>query len=145
MYIRGHFAGTSTGSYASVLKFGQYRKNIHCRCKNTTKERLELLPAIVGLKTLKKACHVQIHTDSVYVVNYFNHPGIKTWLESGLPDPKTQDKNFDLWQKLLALTKTHRIEFVLDVEKTNPENRNCINLAVRVMSIPSVQPPVNND
>lgn len=78
---------------------------------DTTNNRMELTAAIRGLQALTRACAVQLHTDSQYVLK-----GVTEWL----PDWKrrgwrTADKkpvkNVDLWQALEAEVARHQVEW----------------------------------
>ena len=77
----------------------------------TTNNRMELLAAIKGLEALKRACHVELHTDSQYV-----RDGITRWIHKWRQNGwKTSDKkpvkNADLWQELLEAATPHRINW----------------------------------
>lgn len=77
----------------------------------TTNNRMELLAAIKGLEALKRACRVELHTDSQYV-----RDGITRWIHKWRQNGwKTSDKNpvknADLWQELVEASTPHRINW----------------------------------
>jgi ribonuclease HI len=136
MYVHGYFAGNQTGSYAVILKFGSHIKTISCLCKNTDKNRLELLPVMIGLQALKKKCCVKIHTDSNYLTGNIKQLPIAKWLENGTLPHDSSLENCDLWQKLLALCKIQKAEFILDNNQSSPESKICSKLAIKAMGTP---------
>ncbi len=77
----------------------------------TTNNRMELTAAAMALETLKRPCEVVLHTDSEYVRN-----GVTRWHQgwvrrnwrNAAGDPVA---NVELWQRLLAAAKGHRIEW----------------------------------
>jgi ribonuclease HI len=77
----------------------------------TTNNRMELTAAAMALESLKRPCHVVIHTDSQYVRN-----GITQWAagwvrkgwKNAAGDPVA---NIDLWQRILAAQETHRVDW----------------------------------
>jgi ribonuclease HI len=70
---------------------------------------MELTACIVGLKTLKKPCIVDLFTDSKYVMDGMTK-WIVDWEKKGW---KTSNKkpvaNVELWQELAEITKQHDI------------------------------------
>ena len=80
----------------------------------TTNNRMELKAVVMGLSALKRACHVELFTDSTYVGK-----GIAEWMpnwkrngwqrrEEGKLKPL---KNAELWQELDALLQTHTVKY----------------------------------
>jgi ribonuclease HI len=72
---------------------------------------MELTAAMMALEVLKRPCRVVIHTDSEYLKNGVTrwHTGWvrKNWRNStGEPV-----KNAELWQRLLAVTSRHQVEW----------------------------------
>jgi ribonuclease HI len=100
----------------------------------TTNNRMELMAVIRGLEELKRATHVELLTDSVYVGK-----GLSEWLpkwkaagwqrrERGRP---AEIKNEDLWRELDALAARHRIKYTrVAGHSGHPENDRCDELAV---------------
>jgi ribonuclease HI len=99
------------GGYGVILEWNGQKKEIKGGEAHTTNNRMELMAAIVALESLKRACTVHIHTDSQYL-----RDGITKWIFGWKKNGwKTADKkpvkNVDLWQRLDAALKTHKIEW----------------------------------
>ena len=77
---------------------------------DTTNNRMELLAAIEGLHILKRACVVEVFTDSNYVVQ-----GMKSWLagwkKNGWKASGKPVKNQDLWQRLDDVSARHSVHW----------------------------------
>ena len=100
------------GGWGVSLKYNNHHKKLFGAETATTNNRMELTAAIKALESLKRSCHIILHTDSKYVLQ-----GITSWM----PDWKKRGwktaakkpvKNVDLWQKLDAATQKHEIEWV---------------------------------
>lgn len=100
------------GGWGVSLKYNNHHKKLFGAEAETTNNRMELTAAIVALESLKRSCHIILHTDSKYVLQ-----GITSWM----PDWKKRGwktaakkpvKNVDLWQKLDAATQSHEIEWI---------------------------------
>lgn len=98
---------------------------------NTTNQRMELTAAIEGLKRLKTSCHVNLYSDSAYLINAFNQNWFAGWLTRGWLNAKNQPvKNQDLWEQLLGLSKTHKIKWIkVKGHSDNEWNNRCDELA----------------
>src|SRR3989338_564581 len=97
------------GGWGVLIRYNEHEKQIYGSERYTTNNRMELMAAIEGLRTLRKPCHVIITTDSQYV-----HDGITKWLpkwqKSGWRNSQKKSvKNADLWQALVNETKRHQI------------------------------------
>ena len=76
---------------------------------HTTNNRMELTAAIMALEALERASTIRVVTDSTYVKN-----GITAWIHGWRKNGwKTADKkpvkNADLWERLDAATRRHRV------------------------------------
>jgi len=76
---------------------------------DTTNNRMELLAAIQGLRTLTKPCSVTLYSDSQYVVK-----GIQSWIagwkRKGWRKADGQPVlNLELWQALDAQVLRHKV------------------------------------
>jgi ribonuclease HI len=99
------------GGWAAILIFRGVEKELSGGERATTNNRRELTAAAVALEALKRPCHVRLHTDSEYLKN-----GITRWHEgwvrknwrNATGDPV---KNMDLWKRVLAAAKPHRVEW----------------------------------
>ena len=99
------------GGWAAILRFGEHERVLSGGSPATTNNRMELTAAMMALEVLKRPCRVVIHTDSEYLKNGVTrwHTGWvrKNWRNStGEPV-----KNAELWQRLLAVTSRHQVEW----------------------------------
>jgi ribonuclease HI len=100
------------GGWGAILRYGGVEKELSGGEAQTTNNRMELMAAIAALEALKNSVNVRIHTDSQYVKN-----GITGWIHGWKKNGwKTADKkpvkNVDLWQRLDAALKGHKIEWI---------------------------------
>lgn len=114
IYTDGACSGNpGPGGWGAVLRFGEHEKEFSGGEKHTTNQRMEMQAAISALEQLKEPCHVALHSDSAYVINAFNQRWFDKWLMNGWQNSKKQPvENRDLWEKLLALSKIHQIDWV---------------------------------
>ncbi len=99
------------GGYGIVLRYKTTEKQLSKGYSLTTNNRMEMMAAVVALRTLKEPCQVVLTTDSQYV-----RQGITQWIHNWKKrDWKTADKkpvkNADLWKALDIETKRHNIEW----------------------------------
>lgn len=98
------------GGWAALLRFGPHEKLAAGNEADTTNNRMELMAVIEGLHILKEACHVEVTTDSRYVINAFEKGWLASWQKNGWRTSNRDDvKNRDLWEELFALTEKHRV------------------------------------
>jgi ribonuclease HI len=119
------------GGYGVVLIYGSSRKELSGGYRRTTNNRMELTAAIRGLEALREPCQVQLFSDSQYVVNGIGKGWARKWQANGwrLSD-KRPAENRDLWERLLALCETHRVQFEwVRGHNGNVENECCDRLA----------------
>lgn len=133
VYTDGACSGNpGIGGYCAILVYNSVERIISGSESDTTNNRMELLAAIKGLEALKEPCFVNLYSDSQYLVDAFNKDWIIGWSERGWKTAgKTPVKNVDLWEKLLSLTKTHRVEFIkVKGHSDNEYNNKCDKIAV---------------
>ena len=120
------------GGYGVILIAGNHRKELSGGYRRTTNNRMELLAAIVGLRTLKSPCTVTLHTDSKYVADALEKGWARKWRANGWMRTKTDRAlNPDLWEELLALCERHRVRVVwIRGHAGHEENERCDELAV---------------
>jgi ribonuclease HI len=112
IYTDGACSGNpGPGGWGAILSFGDQEKELMGGEAHTTNNRMELTAAISALEALKRACSVDLHTDSEYVKN-----GITTWIKSWKKNGwRTADKkpvkNVDLWQRLDAALTNHQVRW----------------------------------
>ena len=99
------------GGWGVLIRSGSREKELSGGEPHTTNNRMELLAAIRGLEALTRPCHVQLHTDSMYV-----RDGITKWVHNWRRNGwRTADKkpvkNAELWQELCSAAERHRIDW----------------------------------
>jgi ribonuclease HI len=118
------------GGYAAIVDVDGKRHELTGSERQTTNNRMELLAAITGLRSLAEPSRVSVVTDSQYVVN-----GMKSWIHnwrrkgwrtaSGEPV-----KNRDLWEELDELARRHRVTWTwIRGHAGHPENERADFLA----------------
>ena len=120
------------GGWGAVLRFGGREKELCGGDDDTTNNRMELTACIEALSALKEPCEVTLTTDSQYVVNGMTKGWAASWQKNGwIKSDKKPAQNPDLWEKLLELSKRHRLTFVwIKGHAGHPENERCDALAV---------------
>lgn len=132
IYTDGACSGNpGPGGYGAVLLYQGHRKEISGAYDNTTNQKMELQAAICALNALKEPCHVQLYSDSAYLINAFTKGWLTKWQKNGwLNAQKKPVENQDLWQQLLALAEKHEIEWhKVPGHADNAENNRCDELA----------------
>ena len=99
------------GGWGAVLQYGSTVKELKGGAPITTNNQMELTAAIEALNALKRACNVELHTDSSYVKD-----GLTKWIHGWKKNGwRTADKkpvkNVELWQALDAATQRHTISW----------------------------------
>lgn len=99
------------GGWGAVLQYNGTVRELKGGEPLTTNNRMELTAAIEALNALKRACEVELHTDSQYVKN-----GLTSWIFGWKKNGwRTADrkpvKNVELWQALDAAVARHRIDW----------------------------------
>lgn len=122
------------GGYGVVLFRNGVRRELAGGYRRTTNNRMELMGAIVGLRSLGEVrCSVTLYTDSKYVADMFNGGYAAGWRDKGWTRNKGKDPalNPDLWGELLQLAAPHEVKFVwVRGHAENAENNRCDELAV---------------
>ncbi|HEV2553938.1 MAG TPA: ribonuclease HI [Bosea sp. (in: a-proteobacteria)] len=99
------------GGWGVILSYKGTQKELAGGEAMTTNNRMELMGAIAALESLTRPCTVALHTDSQYL-----RQGITAWIHGWKKNGwKTADrkpvKNEELWKRLDAALKQHRIEW----------------------------------
>ncbi|MDP3600610.1 MAG: ribonuclease HI [Bosea sp. (in: a-proteobacteria)] len=99
------------GGWGVILSYKGKQKELSGGEANTTNNRMELMGAIAALESLTRPCTVALHTDSQYL-----RQGITAWIHGWKKNGwKTADrkpvKNEELWKRLDAALKQHKIEW----------------------------------
>lgn len=109
----GSLGNPGPGGYGVVLIYKEMRKELFRGFRLTTNNRMELLAAIEGVKSLKTKCKVTLYSDSKYLVDAINLGWLTSWQKKGWKRSKNkQVLNVDLWKKLVKYIEKHEIEFV---------------------------------
>ena len=99
------------GGWGAILSYKGKERELSGGEAMTTNNRMELMGAISALETLTRPCMVALHTDSQYL-----RQGITAWIHGWKKNGwKTADKkpvkNEELWKRLDAALKQHKIEW----------------------------------
>jgi ribonuclease HI len=118
------------GGFGCILRSGSREKELSGAEPHTTNNRMELLGAITALESLKRPCEVVLTTDSQYLVKGMTE-WIQGWIRKGWKNSKREDVlNRDLWERLLALTAVHRVQWHwIRGHNGHVENERCDELA----------------
>ena len=112
MYTDGACRGNpGPGGWGVVLRYRDQHKTLKGYAAETTNNRMELTAVIEGLRALKRACEIELNTDSKYVMQGINE-WISTWKRNGWKTAaKKPVKNADLWRQLDQERERHDIEW----------------------------------
>ncbi|MCB1521074.1 MAG: ribonuclease HI [Hyphomicrobiaceae bacterium] len=131
IYTDGACSGNpGPGGWGAILISGEHRKEMSGGEAQTTNNRMELFAAIASLEQLKRASHVELHTDSSYLRN-----GIMQWIHGWKRNGwRTADKkpvkNAELWQRLEAAAGRHDVTWHwVKGHAGHPENERADELA----------------
>ena len=118
------------GGFGAILRKGSIEKELSGAEIVTTNNRMELTAAIIALESLTRSCNVSVTTDSQYLVKGITE-WIFAWINKGwINSKKDPVLNRDLWERLYALSRTHRIEWNwVRGHSGHPENERCDELA----------------
>jgi len=113
MYADGSCLGNpGPGGWGSILRHGEYEKELCGGFADTTNNRMEIMAVLQGLLALKEACTVDVYTDSQYLCKAVTSGWLENWQRNGWrTTAKKPVKNQDLWQRLLPLLKRHCVHF----------------------------------
>jgi ribonuclease HI len=113
VYTDGSCLGNpGPGGWAAVFILNTKRTNISGFEKNTTNNRMELMAAIMAVKTMPNYVHIDLYTDSTYVKNGMT-VWVKDWEKNNwISASKKPVKNKDLWVELNLLSKDRDIEWI---------------------------------
>ena len=133
LYTDGACKGNpGPGGWGVVLRYGDANKMLHGGEANTTNNRMELMAAIQGLKALRRACDVELYTDSQSV-----RKGITEWMTGWKRNgwktaAKKPVKNEDLWRELDDEVARHKVNWHwVKGHSGNPDNELADELANR--------------
>ena len=99
------------GGWGAVLQYNGTVKELKGGAPLTTNNQMELTAAIEALSALKRACAVELHTDSQYVKDGLTK-WIHGWKKNGWRSAaKKPVKNAELWMALDEAVKRHTIDW----------------------------------
>ena len=99
------------GGWGAILRYGEQEKELSGGAGDTTNNKMELLAVINGLEFLNKGVHLDLFTDSTYVLKGATEwlPG---WKRKGWKNSTGKAvKNRDLWERLEAAMDRHQIDW----------------------------------
>ena len=124
------------GGYGAVLQYIDPQGRLHEKelsegYAKTTNNRMELMGPIAALEALNRPCEVDLFSDSQYLIKAFNEGWIDSWQRNGWKTSgKSEVRNRDLWERLLAAASPHTICFHwVKGHNGHPENERCDRLA----------------
>lgn len=132
IYTDGACSGNpGPGGWGVVLMYEQAKKELSGYEAETTNNKMELYAAICGLKALKEPCNVDLYSDSAYLCNAMNEGWLDYWKEHNWRTKSKSDvKNVELWEELIALMKVHHVTFIkVKGHADNEFNNRCDQLA----------------
>jgi ribonuclease HI len=104
------------GSYAVLLRHNGKVREIVCGYELTTKNRMDIMAAIVALESIKSG-------------------RAKRWLAKDRKGSNKKERiNADLWQRLLDARDKHDFKFIWIKHSSTPENERCNELAEAALS-----------
>ncbi len=116
------------GGWGAILRWKGQEKELYGGETPTTNNRMEMMAAIMALESLKRACAVDLYTDSQYLQQGVNE-WMAGWKRKGWPE---RIKNQDLWKRLDGLLSTYDVTFHwVRGHAGHPENERADELARR--------------
>ena len=131
IYTDGACSGNpGPGGWGAVLRWNGHEKELSGGDPETTNNRMEMMAVIKALEALKKSSHVDLYTDSKYVMQGVNE-WMTGWKAKGWKTAnKKPVKNQDLWQEIDALIGKHKVTFHwVKGHAGHPENERADELA----------------
>ncbi|MBM3496624.1 MAG: ribonuclease HI [Armatimonadetes bacterium] len=120
------------GGFAAIVIGPDGAQEIASGYRLTTNNRMEMLAAIEGLRSLKAPSRVKLHSDSQYLVNGMRLGWARKWRRNGwMRNAKEPALNPDLWDEMLRLSDIHAVEWVwVRGHAGDPMNERCDRLSV---------------
>jgi len=124
------------GGWAALLRLNNNKtkkKLITGRSRRTTNNRMELRAVIAGLEAIKQRQHVEIYSDSQYVVKGATI-WLHNWKRSGWRNADTNKpiKNRDLWEQLDTAIQRHSpVDFYWVKGHANNAHNEAVDQAAR--------------
>ena len=114
------------GGWGFILIGDEYDDEVSGGEKYTTNNRMELTAVIEAIKYVKTDQHIDIYSDSQYVVK-----GITEWVDSWVKKNWKKVKNVDLWRELHSLNSEYDISWNWVKAHSTNEYNNRVDLIAR--------------
>lgn len=128
------------GGYGAVVTIDGIEIELSKGYYKTTNNRMEVMAVIAVLEEFGPDQHVEIHTDSMYVINGCT-AWIRGWIRNNWITFKTQEpvKNKDLWIILNELLRANKVKFIkVKAHSGIPKNERADKLAKEAAGNPEV-------
>ncbi len=133
IYTDGACSGNpGPGGWGAILIYGRHKRELSGGEAQTTNNRMELTAVISALELLKEPCAVELYSDSKYVIDALEKGWAVSWQAHGWrKGDKKPALNPDLWERLLELCRTHKVNtHWVKGHAENEFNNRCDQLAV---------------
>lgn len=133
IYTDGACSGNpGPGGWGAILCYKGVERELSGGERQTTNNRMELTGVISALQALKEPCHVELYSDSKYVIDALEKGWARSWQKKGwIKSDKKPALNSDLWERLLQLADKHQLScHWVKGHADNPYNNRCDALAV---------------
>jgi ribonuclease HI len=130
------------GGFAWVATYGDLKTEHSKGYFKTTNNRMEIMAVIDALSQIQERSVIKIHTDSQYTIDGATK-WVFGWIKNGWkrqsePGVYEDVKNADLFKRLHALTRFHKVEFIkVKAHSGIPDNERCDVLAKAAAAQPS--------
>ena len=113
IYTDGACSGNpGPGGWAAIVIDGEHERELFGGEPSTTNQRMELMVALEGLRSLKGRRRVELYSDSAYLVNCFRDKWYERWRRNGWKNAQGKPVgNRDLWEALIALVERHEVNW----------------------------------
>lgn len=99
------------GGWGALLRYGREEKELSGGQKDTTNNQMELMAVIRGLEYLKRGVHLDLYTDSTYVLKGATE-WMTGWKKKGWKNSAGKAvKNQELWERLEKAMQRHTIDW----------------------------------
>jgi len=99
------------GGWGALLRYGREEKELSGGQKDTTNNQMELMAVIRGLEYLKRGVHLDLYTDSTYVLKGATE-WMANWKKKGWKNSAGKAvKNRELWERLEKAMHRHTIDW----------------------------------
>jgi ribonuclease HI len=137
LYTDGsYFSANDNGGYAAISDEGHVVVGGELA---TTNNRMEILAVTRGLDSIEEPRHVEVRSDSQYVVNAFEKKWIDNWEKKGWKTSNnTPVKNQEEWKELQRAIRRHtKVKFKwVRGHNGDPGNEAADNLAKHGAELP---------